>query len=118
MFAKESLHLIFTQTFLSHRILVEKILGYFTHIKARNYLHLIQNRASKNISGVHPCFPFVQEGNMDIPLITTAFKTIHKTCATKSHSLYFAVLRLLQSFTRDGEMYFFLPVLLLSMDLL
>lgn len=118
MFAEESQHLIFTQTFLSHKILVQKILGYFTHIKAKNYLHLIQTRASKNISGAHPCFPFVQEGNVDIPLITITSKTIHKPCVTKGHSLYFAVLRLLQSFTRNGEIILLLPVLLLPVDLL
>lgn len=107
MFAEESQHLIFTQTFLSHKILVQKILDYFIHIEAKNYLHLIQNRASKNISGAHPCFPFVQEGNMDIPLIITTSKTIHKLCVTESHPLYFAVLRILQSFTRDGEYTYF-----------
>lgn len=118
MIATESLHLMFIQTFLSHKIYCSKILGYFIHIKAKSYLNLIQNRASKNISGAHSCFSFVQESNVDIPLITITSETTHKPSVTKSISFYFAVLRLLQSSTRDGEIYLLLPVLLLPTDFL
>lgn len=91
MFAKESLHIIFTQAFLSHKILAQKNLRLFYTHKSQKFSQFNTKHSIQEYSYCPSMLPFCtgrQRGHSS-PYSHLLLRQYHKPCVTKKSFFIF-----------------------------